>query len=437
MKRFLTFAVLAAVVLFGFNSCEDSASSGIATYYGTVIDETTDLPFEGVDVKVTNGDRIHVATLTNSDGYFSVDVRLPEINQDYYLLLGNARIGTKRVDFPGFGNGRYDLGIITIKGPSTPTVITNEVTNIKSKMAMGGGKVTSSGGFAVTKRGVCWSTSQYPTIANDHTEDGTGAGEFISNIGNLQPRTTYYVRAYAENEKGIAYGNQVSFTSASGVPTVQTKLVRVDSKTTVFCEGDVTDQGDSPVTERGICWGTSTPTISSKKTSDGDGTGGFSTSITVTDVHSQNLYFRAYATNESGTAYGEAIMIDHRNPYNLPTVKEGSITWIVLPYDLLNGNMGSYSSSNYATPSYIGNTAYVSCANLEAYDYTDWELPTRSTLELVYIHKSEIGGFADQEYWTSSYAGGSYYSYYYVDFSTGKTGFTYSSSYGVRPVRQY
>lgn len=427
MKKFSLFALVATIVLCGFNSCENSASSGVAAYYGTVIDETTDLPFEGVDVKVTNGDRIHTATQTNSDGYFSVDVRLQEVNQDYYVLLGNARIGTKRVDLPGFGNGRYDLGIITIKGPSVPTVETTEVTNIKSKMATGGGKVTSSGGFAVTKRGVCWGTSQYPTVTNDHTEDGTGAGEFFSNIGNLQPNTTYYVRAYAENEKGVAYGNQVTFRTESGVPTVKTTLVRVDSKTMIYYEGSVTDVGDSPVTERGICWGTSTPTIANPKTTDGDGLGGYSGSLTVSNVHTQDLYIRAYATNGSGTAYGEAIKIDHRNPYNLFKITEGGVSYLVLPYDLDNEYMGEGVVSD--------EEAKQLCENLVAYDYNDWELPSITVLSLIYNNKSKIGGFANQYYWSSTYVTGGYY--YSIDFASGYIYKSYSKYYGVRPVRQY
>lgn len=429
MKRLFTIVGLAAIILGGFNSCEDLTSGGVATYYGTVFDENTDLPFEGVDVKVTNGDRIQTATQTNTDGYFSLEVRLQEINQDYYILIGNSRIGTKRIEFPGFGNGRYDLGIITIKGSSVPTVETAEVTNIKSKMATGGGKVTRSGGFSVTKRGVCWNTSQYPTVTNDHTEDGTGAGEFFSNIGNLQPNTTYYVRAYAENEKGVSYGNQVTFKSASGVPTVTTTMVRVDNQATVFCEGNVTDEGYSPVTARGICWGTSTPNINGKKTSEGDGTGGFSTSITVTNVHTQNLYFRAYATNESGTAYGEAIMIDHRNPYKLPMVEDQNVKYIVLPYDLGNFYAGSSST----------NTSYArtACNNLVAYDWNDWEVPTIAVLELLYKEKSTIGGFTNQKYWSNSEPI-SYY-YYWIDFSNGTKGSTYCNDfkYSVRPVRKY
>lgn len=431
MKRVFTFVAFIAIVLCCFNGCNDPSQSGVATFYGTVIDETTDMPYEGVDVKVTDGDRIHTATQTNSDGYFAVEVRLQEISKDYYIQVGNSRIGTKRVEFPGFGIGRYDLGIITIKGPTVPTVETAEVTNIKSKMATGGGKVTSSGGFAVTKRGVCWSTSQYPTVTNDHTEDGTGAGEFFSNIGNLQPNTTYYVRAYAENEKGVAYGNQVTFMTESGVPTVQTKLVRVDGKTIVYYEGSVTDAGDSPVTARGICWGTSTPTISNQKTSDGNGVGGYSGSITVSNVHSQNLYIRAYATNGSGTAYGEAIMIDYRNPYNLPMVEDQNVKYIVLPYDLEPGYMGKELTST-------NNTAYKSCADLVAYDYEDWVLPSRRVLELIYPKRNEIGGFTKSSYWssTSAYTSYSYVDYYYVWFSDGEVGYG-SGTRNVRPVRQY
>ena len=432
MKRVFTFVAFIAIVLCCFNGCNDPSQSGVATFYGTVIDETTDMPYEGVDVKVTDGDRIHTATQTNSDGYFAVEVRLQEISKDYYIQVGNSRIGTKRVEFPGFGIGRYDLGIITIKGPTVPTVETAEVTNIKSKTATGGGKVTSSGGFAVTKRGVCWSTSQYPTVTNDHTEDGTGAGEFFSNIGNLQPNTTYYVRAYAENEKGVAYGNQVTFMTESGVPTVQTKLVRVDGKTIVYYEGSVTDAGDSPVTARGICWGTSTPTISNQKTSDGNGVGGYSGSITVSNVHSQNLYIRAYATNGSGTAYGEAIMIDYRNPYNLYKVTDGGVSYLVLPYDLPNAIMyNGKERSLHECP------AAKSCDELVAYDYDDWELPTISILELLYEYKNDIGGFSNQPYWSSSSDPEGAQWWQYIDFTDRRHSGAYGYSYGVRPIRKY
>ena len=78
---------------------------------------------------------------------------------------------------------------------------------------MGGGNVTADGGATVTARGICWSTSQNPTISGSHTTDGTGTGTFTSNMTGLEPNTTYYVRAYATNSAGTAYGDQVSFTT--------------------------------------------------------------------------------------------------------------------------------------------------------------------------------------------------------------------------------
>jgi uncharacterized protein (TIGR02145 family) len=76
-----------------------------------------------------------------------------------------------------------------------------------------GGTIISDGGMAVTERGVCWSTHQSPTILDKKTSDSTGVGSFSSRIAGIERLTTYYVRAYATNSLGTAYGNQVSFTT--------------------------------------------------------------------------------------------------------------------------------------------------------------------------------------------------------------------------------
>ncbi len=94
------------------------------------------------------------------------------------------------------------------------TITTKDITNIKTTTATCGGNVTPDGNATVTARGVCWSTSQNPTINDSHTTDGTGTGSFTSNLTNLTANTTYYVRAYATNEKGTAYGEERSFTTA-------------------------------------------------------------------------------------------------------------------------------------------------------------------------------------------------------------------------------
>ena len=92
-----------------------------------------------------------------------------------------------------------------------PVVTTAEVSEIALYSAVCGGEVTFEGNVAVTARGVCWSTTQNPTIEDSKTTDGSGIGSFTSSMTNLEHNTTYYVRAYATNEVGTAYGEEVSF----------------------------------------------------------------------------------------------------------------------------------------------------------------------------------------------------------------------------------
>jgi hypothetical protein len=94
-----------------------------------------------------------------------------------------------------------------------PIVTTTEVTEIKYNSAVCGGTVISDGGDAVTARGVCWNTSPNPTLLNASTTNGTGTGAYTSNITGLAAGTTYYVRAYATNSIGTAYGEDIPFTT--------------------------------------------------------------------------------------------------------------------------------------------------------------------------------------------------------------------------------
>ncbi len=92
-----------------------------------------------------------------------------------------------------------------------PSVITAPVTNITFYTAEGGGTVTDTGSATVTVRGICWSMQPNPTIADNHTVDSAGLGNFISFITGLASGVSYYVRAYATNQYGTAYGNEVVF----------------------------------------------------------------------------------------------------------------------------------------------------------------------------------------------------------------------------------
>lgn len=101
--------------------------------------------------------------------------------------------------------------------PTLPILTTSPITSITSTTAISGGNISSDGGASVTVRGVCWSTTTNPTIANSKTLAGTGTGSFESSIGELTLGNTYYVRAYATNSVGTAYGPQVSFKTALAV----------------------------------------------------------------------------------------------------------------------------------------------------------------------------------------------------------------------------
>lgn len=95
----------------------------------------------------------------------------------------------------------------------TPLVTTVKIEDITSMSARTGGFVSGSGGTPVTSRGVCWSTTPNPTVNNGHTFDGDGTGGYTSGIAGLAPGTTYYIRAYATNSAGTAYGEQRVFTT--------------------------------------------------------------------------------------------------------------------------------------------------------------------------------------------------------------------------------
>lgn len=105
----------------------------------------------------------------------------------------------------------------TVNNPGNlATLTTLSMGNITAISAVSGGNITNGGGTPVTQRGVCWSSSPNPTTATNTTNDGSGTGSYTSNLTGLVAGATYYVRAYAVNSAGTAYGNQVQFTAGGG-----------------------------------------------------------------------------------------------------------------------------------------------------------------------------------------------------------------------------
>ena len=231
----------------------------------------------------------------------------------------------------------------TITLPSLTTTIATSITNTT---ASSGGNITSDGGSTVTARGVCWSTTPNPTTAlTTKTLNGTGIGSFTSSITGLIAGTTYYVRAYATNSAGTNYGVQVNFTTTPAItlPTVSTTPISAITQTTAKSGGNITNDGGATVTERGVCWNTSSnPTIGNvyTHTSDGTGTGTFSSSITGL-VSNTTYYVRTYATNSAGTVYGNEVSFTTTQILSLPTVTTNAASAITSSSATGGGNVTS------------------------------------------------------------------------------------------------
>ena len=224
-----------------------------------------------------------------------------------------------------------------------PVVQTFAVENITSYSATCGGEVTADGGADVTSRGICWSTLQNPTINDNYTNDGTGTGVFSSILTELSPNTDYYVRAYATNSIGTAYGQQTSFTTLTNLPEVSTGNITNITASSATCGGNVISDGGDIVTARGICWSTSqNPMLNDSHTEEGTGTGYFSSNITGLTAGT-TYYVRAYATNSAGTAYGQETSF---TALALPTVSTSTVTDITASTAICGGHVTGTGGSN-------------------------------------------------------------------------------------------
>jgi len=200
---------------------------------------------------------------------------------------------------------------------SIPTVTTQTVTSISTDSATGNGNITDLGIPNPSQHGVCWNTTGSPTTTDSSTFKGAASatGAFTSQITGLSPSTIYYVRAYATNTEGTAYGSEVSFTSATAppentAPTVTTQAVTDITTDSATGNGTITDLGSPNPHHHGFCWNTSgTPTIADDTVILGQvsATGVFSAAIN--NLFSNTTYYvRAFASNETeeGSEGGEA-----------------------------------------------------------------------------------------------------------------------------------
>jgi uncharacterized protein (TIGR02145 family) len=128
-------------------------------------------------------------------------------------LLANTTYYVRAYATNKNGTGYGAVVTFTTTLVPAPTLSTSVISKITYSSATGGGTITDNYGLPILSGGICWSTSQEPTIANNKTVDSITNGRFTSALNGLITGTTYYVRAYATNKNGTGYGNTVMFTT--------------------------------------------------------------------------------------------------------------------------------------------------------------------------------------------------------------------------------
>jgi hypothetical protein len=196
-----------------------------------------------------------------------------------------------------------------IYNSGVPIIITIDIDSIAQHTAIVSAEVANESGFPVSSRGVCYASSNNPTVNNNVIYSGSGLGSYDINLSGLQSGTTYYLRSFATNQTGTAYGNQLSFTTLQPIAqlaSVVTSAVSNYTATTALAGGNVINNGNT-VFSRGLCYDTlPMPDLSNSFINIGFGSGNFNDTITNLKP-STTYYIRAFATNTVGTSYGNQV----------------------------------------------------------------------------------------------------------------------------------
>jgi hypothetical protein len=346
-----------------------------------------------------------------------------------------------------------------------PTITTTAVSAITTNSASSGATINSDGGVALSAWGVCWSTSSNPTLANSFLQHNVSTTIFGSTLSGLTQNTTYYVRAYATNSAGTAYGNEQSFTTLTIVlPIVTTTAIFAITSTSANSGGTLTSDGGATVSAWGVCWSTSAnPTLVNSFSQNTVSSGSFSSALSGLTLNT-TYYVRAFATNSAGTAYGnEQIFTTTNNLFAIGQSYQGGIVayidssgihgLIAAPSDQGYAPWGCYGTEiSGADGTAIGtgnqntidimtgcNEAGIAarlCGDLVLGGYSDWYLPSKDEIIQLYINRVAIGGFADN-YWSSTEDGS--YNAFHFNGSLSLSGYSKANggNINVRAVRAF
>ena len=325
------------------------------------------------------------------------------------------------------------------KEPSTtpttiPSVSSTAVSSITGTTAISGGNIIDDGGATIVARGICYSKTVNPTLSNNVVTSGSGTGGFTCSLTGLTPNTTYYLRAYATNSVGTAYGNnEIIFNTLLSQPTLTTFPATSITGNVAAVEGKITNDGGSIIITRGVCYGmNANPTIADSIALSLTGLDSFTVNLTGL-IGSTTYYARAYATTSAGTGYGNQInfttsvqLIALGQNYNggiifylddsklhglisAPNDQSTSANWgcsgiAISGADGIAVGSGAQNTIDILNGCTSSGNAATICSNLILGGYSDWVLPSEGELDLMNqnLYLLGLGNFSTFSYWSST-----------------------------------
>ena len=300
-----------------------------------------------------------IAQLTakvTEENLYSATVTGLELGEEYYVrgyAINEAGVA-------------YSTNVVSFQPhQSLPELTTEPPTNISfgSGTATFNGTIVAVGDPAYTERGFVYGHDHNPTVEDDNKKEVTGNGEgaFSIKATELEINTIYYIRAYAINEAGIGYGNEVMLEFNAEKPIVQTKEttnINIAGGTATL-NGSIESVGDPAYTERGFVYGiVYNPTVEddTKKVATGTGTGDFSANVTELEMN-KIYYVRAYALSSQSISYGNEVTLDFSQV--LPVITTQEVSDIDDTNATFNGTIESIGDPAYTERGFIYGTMQV------------------------------------------------------------------------------
>lgn len=401
-------------------SKDEPKNTKTGSIYGMVTDSDTGEPMRATGVELYYYGSLLLKTVTYDDGHFEFESLKAG---DYELKVAASGYEDE------FYNVVVERGRTARADMQLRKLDTYMTVRTEGVEAHTGGTAVFKGDYTYKYNG--YDPDEYGFIYGQNPNLSINSGTTVKSDSKMTVEVTglqkgvWYVRAYAKNKVGYAFGNVLKF-EISGNPEVSTQAVSNITDDTATLNGLIVYNGDPEYTEKGFVYSSSfpNPTIDDPQSA--------TTTVVVSGkskefsaniadlVKDKTYYVRAYAKGSVETVYGTTVSF---------------VATSYIPYVIIDNIAVQLSDLSQGTNFSSANDI---CSNSRVGGFSDWRLPTLGELSLMYANKAKIKGFADDLYWSSTFSRSLVTGIYYfaLNFLNGKTDDPRIDSYcRVRAVR--